>query len=439
MAGTLVGPTHRWTPLRYHPKQFAYFHSPARFNVLPAGRRSGKTENAKRKLVKRAFLGGPDARFFIGAPTWRQVKDIYWTDIKALVPKKFLATRPYESDLWLKLVHGPEIRLIGMDKPERFEGQPWDGGVLDEYANMREEAWPNHVRPALADRLGWCDFIGVPEGRNHYYDLYNQARSDPTGEWRVFTWHSADILPKSEIEALRRELDALTFQQEMEASFVDFQGRAYWPFLFEKHCSLALRYDPRAALILCFDFNVSPGSAVVCQEQQLPNGYIGTGVIGQVHIPRASDTIKVCSRLLQDWGTHEGEVWCYGDATGGAGGSAKVMGSDWDLIRGKLRPHFGNRLKFDVPVHNPRERARVNSLNSRLETVDGHVRLMVDPRQAPAVVKDLEGVTVVQGGSGELDKKSDPKLTHWTDGLGYYVHRRFPLPGDTATVEKLPI
>ena len=65
--------------------------------------------------------------------------------------------------------------MVGLDKPERIEGQPWDGGVLDEYANMKAHAWGANVRPALSDRLGWCDLIGVPEGRNHYYDLHVSA------------------------------------------------------------------------------------------------------------------------------------------------------------------------------------------------------------------------------------------------------------------------
>jgi hypothetical protein len=41
---------------------------------------------------------------------------------------------------------------------------------------------------------------------------------------------------------------------------------------------------------------------------------------------------------------------------------------------------------------------------------------MVDPAAAPHVVRDLEGVRTLKGGSGEIDKKADPKLTHISDG-----------------------
>ena len=52
LRGIVVPP--RVTPLRYHPVQQKFIRSVARFNVVPAGRRSGKTEIAKRKIVRRA-------------------------------------------------------------------------------------------------------------------------------------------------------------------------------------------------------------------------------------------------------------------------------------------------------------------------------------------------------------------------------------------------
>lgn len=115
---------------------------------------------------------------------------------------------------------------------------------------------------------------------------------------------------------------------------------------------------------------------------------------------------------------------CYGDATGGSRGSAKVAGSDWDLIRAEFRGS-GLNVNYDVPSANPPERARVNAVNTRLKSATGEIRLMVDKQAAPNVVRDLEGVVLLKGGSGEIDKKATPELTHISDALGYYIHRRF--------------
>ena len=419
--------------MRWHPVQQAYFGSPHRFNTLPAGRRSGKTELAKRKIVKRALRGTKfdRPRFFAAAPTREQAKRIFWEDLKEMVPRELRRGLPSESELMIRLKNGAEIWVLGLDKPERIEGNPWDGGVITETANIKKDAWPEHVRPALSDRQGWCDLEGVPEGRNHYYRYDRRARAlmadlGDESDWGAYHWRSAEILDAAEIEAARADLDDLTFDQEYNASFVNFEGQAYYPFQEHSHCA-PLGYDPKQPLIFCLDFNVAPGVAAICQEQVLPNGQDGTGIIGEVWIPRNSNTPAVCAKLIQDWGEHEGQVMVYGDATGGSGGTAKVEGSDWVLVRRDLRAHFGERLHVRVPAANPRERVRVNATNSRLQTSDGTVRLMVDGLKAPHVVTDFEGVRLLEGGSGEIDKKHDLELTHLTDGIGYYVVEVFPI------------
>lgn len=452
---TLVLPK-RWYPLRAVAPQLAYAQSPHRFNVVPAGRRSGKTERAKRKLVRRALsldgvMHNEPARYFAAAPTRDQAKRIYWSDLKAMSRPWWLG-RPSETELTIRLITNSEIVVVGMDKPERIEGSPWDGGVLDEYANMKPKAWGENVRPALSDRVGWCDLIGVPEGRNHYYDAYTYAQAEmqelgKASEWGAYTWKSMEVLPASEIEAARRDLDTLTFDQEYGASFVNFEGRAYYAFTDQNKGKLRERYNPDQPLIVCLDFNVAPGVAVIAQELPLPEpaNAVGTAVIGEVWIENNSNTPAVCRRILKDWGQHRGRVVVYGDATGGARGSAQVQGSDWELAKKTLRSGdasqqlggFGDRVSFRVKSDNPAERARVNAVNSRTASVEGVVRLMVDPHAAPHVVKDLEGVRTLKGGSGEIDKKADLMLTHPTDALGYYVDYEFPVQKNTATVRSL--
>jgi hypothetical protein len=295
----------------------------------------------------------------------------------------------------------------------------------------------------LADRDGFCDLIGVPEGRNHYYDLSEQAKAElaeggEKSEWGYYHWRSDEILPASEIAAAKRDLDALTYEQEYGGSFVNFEGRAYYSFTDKNKASLINRYDPKQLLIICLDFNVAPGVAVIAQEMTLPVGGIegvGTGVIGEVWIDRNSNTPAVCRKILTDWGSHSGRVEVYGDATGGLQGSAKVEGSDWDLVKlilAKGDPQqslagFGQRVSFLYHNQNPAERVRVNAVNSRTLSADGTIRLMVDASKAPHLAKDFEGVRTLKGGSGEIDKKHDPKLTHPTDALGYYIEYRFPI------------
>lgn len=447
--GTL---TRRWYDMIDHPGQQGYANSMARYNVVPAGRRSGKSEMAKRRIVMRALCSHIpghafevpylDPRFGIGAPTVAQVKSIYWQDIKALIPVRFLFGKPNESSLEIKLINGASIRLYGMDRPERAEGGTgFSGFILDEYGNMKPDAWEAHLQPTLIDRNGWCDLIGVPEGRNHYYDLYSEAQRleiDNPDLWRTHHWTSETVIPlynpegKAFLEAAKRSMDEVTYRQEFLGSFENFTGRAYYGFLDDNKAPLM--YHPRRPLALCLDFNVEPCVGAVIQEQKLPvpgvpedKQPIGTGIIGEIWIPRGGNVLTVADRFIEDYGKHEGKVVLYGDATGGARGAGKVLGSEWELVKRRLRAHFDRKqIIYHVPKTNPRERDRVASVNSRCRSFDGDIRLMVDPRKCPHIVKDFEGVCVIPGGSGELDKSS-LELTHLSDACGYYVSHQFPI------------
>lgn len=429
--------TRRWTLLDYHPVQYSFFRSPFRFNVVPSGRRSGKTDVSLRRGVLKAMITDrPDYWGIFAAPTHKQAKRIFWNNLKGMIPREFLRRRPLEADLTLELVNGADLTVLGLDAPDRVEGRALDHAVVDEIASMKEKVWQNNLRPALSTRgrPGTADLIGKPIGRGHYYQKWKRAISDDTGEWAGWHWVSADILPAEEIESARRELDPLVFAQEYEGSFVSFEGKAYYQFDFTKHAVEKLPYFPEEDLVFAFDFNVKPGVAAILQEQRYVGGQPKvaadiTAAIGEVWIPENSNTVKICRRLIQDWGNHKGRVLLYGDATGGAKGTAKVKGSDWDLIKNELYAHFGSeRVSMRVPRKNPFERLRVNAVNSRLQSTDGTIRFLIDPK-CEHIIEDFDGVMTDEDGSGDIDKNLDKTLTHISDAVGYYIYRKHKISG----------
>ena len=439
--------TPRWTRCKLDPRQYAYLTSMARINTVPAGRRSFKTEASKRRVVSRAikFHAYPNGRFFACAPTQQQAKDIFWADLKAMVPVWALRTRRpdidiSESELTIKLWQGAILKVAGLDKPARIEGGDWDGGVIDEYADCRPDVLDEHIMPMLV-RGGWIDVIGVPGGRNHYYRFAQKVLNGELSDAAYFHWKASEVLhlylgrerAEAFLDEMRKQMDPLTFDQEFNASFVTFEGRVYYGFLQETHASERLRYDPSLPLILCFDFNVAPGICLICQEQPYRGDRLDvdraktvTCCIDEVWIRNNSNTVRVCREVIERYGAHPGEVWCYGDATGGARGSAKVAGSDWELIEQALSPVFGGRLYPAYKKSNPRERVRINAMNSRIRAADEKIRFLVDPVKCPRTVMDFEGV-VWNDKTGEIDKTSDKTLTHLSDAIGYYVAQVHPL------------
>lgn len=482
----LLNISRRFTPLGFHPEQARLWASRARYQVVPAGRRSGKTEiKGKQQFAQRAlycfdlascnaaghpewYVADENPQLGVAAPTRDQAKSIYWNDLKKLLPVKY--RRPpgvNESQLVIYLKNGVDVYCLGMDRPERAEGKPWDFLLLDEYGNMKKEVWDEHLEPALntPGREGAAAFIGVPEGRNHYYQLYKDAQAyfldymekiaslsrreqllymlQNPPDWATFHWVSEDILSPEAIARAKRNLDPLTYDQEYRGSFVTFAGAAYYNFSEKLHqARLKSLYRPNAPLIIALDFNVEPGVAAIGQETTALDPKTKLPIIGEtmtawfdeVYIPRNSNTIMVCNKIGQLYGKkHIGPVKVYGDASGGSRGSAKVLGSDWELVKSTLAKHFGQqRVTYRVPHKNPGERERVNAVNSRLQSTDGSVRMMIDPVSCPKTVLDFEGVRLVEGGSGEIDKKYDLALTHITDAIGYYVNKEHKFRHDAG-------
>ena len=420
-----------WRGFKRHPEQAPYLASNNRFNVVPAGRRSGKTHCAKLKrsrrivweMVNQHLLPTPqsDPWYVFAAPTQQQAKRIWWDQLKRAFPVQIIAKIIESTPQTIRLINGAEVSILGLDTPARIEGRSLSGIVLDEYGNMKESVWGEHVRPALADYLGWADFIGVPEGRNHYYQLWLDAL-DLDG-WGAYTWTSENILPESEIESLKAQLDPLTYEQEIGAKFVNFAGRAYHTFSDEnkKPGTKADYYNENEDLILMLDFNVSPGIAAIAQEIEG-----ATHIIDEIWVQRGSNTQRISNEIAKRYANHKGRVYLYGDASGGSSHSSQTKGSDWDIVKQVLRPVFGDRIRMRVPKANPSIRLRINSVNTRCCNQAGERRFFV-VQSCRRVIEDFEG-SVVKA-NGDLDKPTGTNMTHLTDAIGYYVVKRFPIAG----------
>jgi hypothetical protein len=169
--------------IRLRHLQGAVFHNDRRFRVLVAGRRFGKTYLAITELCRAAWGKGRVAWYV--APTYRQAKRIAWKPLKDIT-RPFWAGKPNETDLTIQLTTGGTISLRGADKYDSLRGEGLDFVTLDEYASMHPQAWVEVLRPALADRRGKALFIGTPNGLNHFYDLFQEARTLP--DWAAFQY-----------------------------------------------------------------------------------------------------------------------------------------------------------------------------------------------------------------------------------------------------------
>jgi len=219
-----------------HKRQLEVFNSDARFKVCAAGRRSGKSYLAAVLLILKALeeenqygisLKGKEVWYI--APTYGQAREIMWGMLKELA--RDITESVHENNSTLTLVNGRTIKLKGSDRYDTLRGVSLAYVVLDEYAAMKPEVWDMVVGPALADTRGEALFIGTPDGRNHFYDLWTEAGSDLDEEWQAFQFNSLDnpIISAEELDKARNRMSVQAFKQEFEASFDSTGGGAFSP------------------------------------------------------------------------------------------------------------------------------------------------------------------------------------------------------------------
>jgi hypothetical protein len=408
--------TKRWIPLREHSEQLRLWTDKSRFKIVPAGRRSGKTELAKRKLIESLFCKrwhGSPGRYFAAAPTRDQAKRIWWQDLNDLLKPDWKAVVS-ASELKIRTPSGAELWVIGLDKPMRMEGVSWDGGIIDEYADCKAGTFDAHIRPALADRRGWLWLIGVPDmdgpAQVEYERFYDIAIKHNDPEWAAFHWASAEILPPEEVASAKRRMDPRLFEQEMMGKFILAGGRAFPDFSADIHVK-DVEYDPKLPICWSLDFNINPMCSGVIQHK---GGNVM--VLDELVLPDTKTDCAVTAFLDRaiERGWDVRNVQIYGDATGNARDSTSGL-SDWIIVKNRLA---GLGIKFNVPRANPAIKETINAINARLKSADGTVSLAIHPR-CQQLITDFRNALW-----------PSPTMLHDEHSLAwlrYFVHREYPI------------
>jgi hypothetical protein len=241
----------------YCPREaFESFHKRTqRWGVLVVHRRGGKTVAAINDLIKGALLCKRSApRFAYLAPYRQQAKIIAWDYLKhysAPVP----GGKTSEGELYRELPNGGRVTLYGADNYEALRGIYLDGVVVDEPADVDEEVWTSILRPALADRGGWCVWIGTPKGRNSFYRLYARALADPTFFTMRLPASESHILPEHELASARQAMTEAAYNREFECSFdAAIEGAIYGEIIDKLRSQNRIADFPHEASVPTFTF-----------------------------------------------------------------------------------------------------------------------------------------------------------------------------------------
>lgn len=405
-AEVTAAPTH---VLELGDRQAEVFSSTARFRVLIAGRRFGKTHLADVDLIARAVERPGSVNWYVG-PTYRQAKQITWRLLLELLPSAYIAS-VNESDLTVELVNGSRIQLRGADNPDALRGVGLDQLVLDEFATMREELiWEEVLRPALSDRQGGALFITTPKGFNWAYDLYqrgqNRTQYPDWQSWRFDTLDGGRVTPE-EIDQARVTSHPKLFEQEYLASFTTQMERVYDAFDRAVNVTAEVTDLPTLPLLVGQDFNINPMSSVLAVRVADQ-----CHVFDELELP-SSNTQEVADELARRYPGRR--VVVCPDPSGNARRTNASSGTtDFTILRNA-------GFTVHAPKAAPSVIDRINNVQTLCRAADGTARLFVHPR-CERLIRCLEGQTYKD--DTRLPDKS-AGLDHLPDALGYLCWSEF--------------
>ena len=377
----------------------------SRFRVVVAGRRFGKTFLAINELAK--FARYPNQKCLYIATTYRQAKGVIWDDLLQLLHEKNWVKKVNLSELTVTLVNNSIITLRSSDNNQALRGTKWNFISLDEYASMDPATWDSILRPTLSDTEGHALFIGTPYGRNHFWDLYNNANTlDDWSSYQFTTAQGGNVVPE-EIEAAKRDMAEREFNQEYNATFEDAAGIIAYAFS-QDNVKKAPPLSPSNALHIGMDFNTDNFAACVMLQNKDT-----LHVIDEIMLQNAS-TGDMCKEIQQRYGRRM--IFVYPDASGNQRKTSANGLTDHLILHNA-------GFKVRTPKTNPAVKDAIAAVNSRLRSTTGDIKLYIDPKCKNTL--DSMNKFTYKEGSRVPDKTSG--YDHMFDALKYCVWQLFPI------------
>lgn len=210
-----------------HSGQVDVAKSNARFKVLVAGRRWGKTRLGVWLCIAKAMQG---KKTWWVAPTYSMANE-GWKEIRRLGIDYGVVVKEGEKTIYTPT--GGYVTVRTADNPDRLRGAGLDFIVLDECAYIKEETWKEVLRPTLTERQGGALFISTPKGYNWFARIFDEAENQNDWErWQKPT-HTNPLVPLEELDIAKKEIGSYLYSQEYEAQFVEQTGGLFKPEWFK--------------------------------------------------------------------------------------------------------------------------------------------------------------------------------------------------------------
>lgn len=244
-----------------HSQQQAVLLTKTRFQVLPAGRRWGKSEVAVMWIIRKAqeaTLNGVSGVIWIVYPTYA-IARIAWRKFRKLAPSGWV-TQYLGTDM-----HPEAIRIGNVvvefksgASPGTLVGEGLLAVWIDECGEIKERVWAESLRPTLIDYAAPALLTGTPKGHNWFWRMFVQGQ-DPSNPDTVsysekaghgLSSYGNPFISRSELDSMAREMSTRLFEQEIMAGFLSDEGAV---LKLERIRTKGLRYSTQPTVALGID------------------------------------------------------------------------------------------------------------------------------------------------------------------------------------------
>ena len=381
-----------------------------KFLHLSGGFGSGKSHG----LVMKALYLSVTNKPFPGGLVCPSYSD-YKRDILPLLEDTLLKNRikyeHHKTENWFRFPWSPgKLYIATAERPLR--GPNWAYALINEVTlipleRYREVVSRVRIKGAKYPQIASC---GTPEGLgSEYYEFFIERPIE--GSKIIFgdTRNNVENLGSDYIKSLEASFDSIMLDAYLKGLFINMQGnRFYYNYDPIKNDDDSIKPVVGEINHISLDFNVEPMTATIWN-------YIDGEIraFDEIVLNDANTNRMVDAFLARGYTPNNSCI--YPDP---AGNARSTKGQpDNQILRSR------GFINIRVKSHAPPMRQRQLNVNNLLEK-----RLIkLNPKTVPTLKKDL---MAVEQDKATLEKiKSNPKLTHSSDGLDYLCDILFPFSG----------
>lgn len=412
--------------------QATFINMPHKFRGFVAGFGSGKTWVGCAGICKHVWEW-PRINSGYFAPTYPQIRDIFFPTIEEVAFDWGLKVKTKESDKEVEFYSGGQYRSTticrSMEKPQTIVGFKIGHALVDELDVLpklkAEHAWRKiiaRMRYNVDGLKNGVDVTTTPEGFKFVYQQFvKQLREKPAlndmyGLVQASTFDNELNLPPDYIPSLMDSYPEQLIMAYLNGQFVNLTSGTIYTAYDRKLNGSQETIQPGEALFIGMDFNVGKMSAIV-HVKRLGLPHAVDEIINGYDTPDMIRQIKERYWLYADGDFRSTrQIRVYPDASGGSRKSVKASETDISLLK-----QAG--FMVSAPGANPPVKDRINSMNAMFCNAAGQRRYRINADKCPTYADDLE--QQIWGPNGEPDKKQGND--HRPDAGGYFIHKEYPI------------